>query len=170
MSTLYVATGRLRFVFGGVALLVATVLGYVAFGHVRVRVDVWIDPGGTTSAGYQTIQSIYAVQAGGVTGEGLGLGDPTAIPVVSTDYIFSAMPRSSDLPAVLGVVLLYVLLLFAGLRIALQVQDDFGRMLACCIALLIAIQAAVIIAGTCASSQRRASPCRSSATVDRAWS
>src|SRR6185312_12487504 len=118
------------------------------FDHVRVRVDVWIDPGAhAQTTGYQTLQSIYAIHAGGITGEGLGLGDPTAIPVVSTDYIFSAIAEELGLAGALGVVLLYVLLLFAGLRISLQVQDDFGRMLACCIALLITIQAAVIIAG-----------------------
>jgi cell division protein FtsW (lipid II flippase) len=149
MSMLYVATGRLRFVLGGVLLLAFTgVFGYYAFGHVKARIDVWLDPySAANDAGYQTIQSIYAVEAGGITGEGLGLGDPTAIPVVSTDYIFSAIAEELGLAGGLGVVLLYVLLLFAGLRISLQVQDDFGRMLACCIALLITIQAAVIIAG-----------------------
>lgn len=149
MSMLYVATGRLRFVIAGLALLALTaVLGYFAFGHVKARVDVWLDPySESNGAGYQTIQSVYAVEAGGITGEGLGLGDPTAIPVVSTDYIFSAIAEELGLAGALGVVLLYVLLLFAGLRISLQVQEDFGRMLACSIALLITIQAAVIIAG-----------------------
>ena len=149
MGALYVATGRLSYVVGGVALLVATVLaGYVMFDHVRVRVDVWIDPGAhAQTTGYQTLQSIYAIQAGGVTGEGLGLGDPDAIPVVSTDYIFSAISEELGLAGGLGVVLLYLLLLSAGLRIALATQEDFGRMLACCISLLLAIQAAVIIGG-----------------------
>jgi len=115
---------------------------------VRVRVDVWIDPGAhAQTTGYQTLQSIYAIQAGGVTGEGLGLGDPDAIPVVSTDYIFSAISEELGLAGGLGVVLLYLLLLSAGLRIALATQEDFGRMLACCISLLLAIQAAVIIGG-----------------------
>jgi cell division protein FtsW (lipid II flippase) len=149
MSMLYVATGRLRFVAAGLVLLAFTAFfGYHAFGHVQARVDVWLNPWAEAdTAGYQTLQSIYAVEAGGITGEGLGLGDPTAIPAVPTDYIFSAIAEELGLAGALGVVLLYILLLFAGLRISLQVQDDFGRMLACCIALLITIQAAVIIAG-----------------------
>ena len=93
------------------------------------------------------MQSIYAVQAGGVTGEGLGLGQPQDIPAAPTDYIFSGIAEELGLAGAAAVVLLYVLFLFAGLRIALQVQDDFGRLLASCIALLIGIQAAVIIAG-----------------------
>jgi len=149
MGALYLATGRVSYVAGGVVLLLATLMaGYVLFDHVRVRVDVWIDPGAhAQTTGYQTLQSIYAIQAGGVTGVGLGLGHPDAIPVVSTDYIFSAIAEELGLAGGIGVVLLYVLLLTAGLRIALGVQDDFGRMLACCISLLLAIQAAVIIGG-----------------------
>ena len=111
-------------------------------------IDVWLDPySDSAGAGYQTLQSIYAIQAGGVTGEGLGLGDPEAIPIVSTDYIFSAIAEELGLAGALGVVLLYLLLLFAGFRVALSARDDFGRLLAACIALLLAIQAGVIIGG-----------------------
>jgi len=149
VGALYLATGRLRFVFGGIALLcVALVLGYLAFGHVRTRVDVWLNPhADAQGAGYQSLQSVYAIQAGGITGEGLGLGQPDAIPVVPTDYIFSAIGEELGLAGALGVVLLYVAFLFAGLRIALRKEDDYGSLLAACIALLVAIQAAVIIAG-----------------------
>ena len=55
MSALYVATGRLRFVLAGVVLLALTgVFGYFAFNHVRVRIDVWLDPYSEAGgAGYQ---------------------------------------------------------------------------------------------------------------------
>lgn len=149
VGALYLATGRLRFVFGGIALLVvALVLGYLAFGHVRTRIDVWLDPhADAQGAGFQSLQSVYAIQAGGITGEGLGLGQPNAIPVVTTDYIFSAIGEELGLAGALGVVFLYVAFLFAGLRVALQTDDAYGSLLAACIALLVAIQAAVIIAG-----------------------
>ena len=149
IGSLYVATGRRRFVVGGVALLVLTgVAGYLTFGHVHARIDVWLHPYDDASgAGYQTVQSIYAIQAGGVTGEGLGLGQSDAIPAASTDYVFSAIAEELGLAGATGIVLLYVVLLFAGLRIATDARDDYGRLLAASIALLIAIQAAVIIAG-----------------------
>ncbi|HEY5475689.1 MAG TPA: FtsW/RodA/SpoVE family cell cycle protein, partial [Tepidiformaceae bacterium] len=145
----YLATGRLRFVFGGIALLcVALFLGYLAFGHVHTRIDVWLDPhADAQGAGFQSLQSVYAIQAGGITGEGLGLGQPDDIPVVTTDYIFSAISEELGLAGALGIVLLYVAFLFAGLRIALHQEDDYGSLLAACIGLLVAIQAAVIIAG-----------------------
>lgn len=149
VAGLYVATGRLRFVAGGLVLLAVTgAAGYVAFGHVQTRIDVWRDPYATAdSSGYQTLQSVYAIEAGGVTGTGLAKGNPDIIPAAPTDYIFSAISEELGLAGAFGVVLLYVVLLFAGLRVALDVQDGYGRMLAACIALLIAIQAAVIIAG-----------------------
>ncbi len=149
MAMVYVATGRLVFVFGGVVLLgLSLVFGYLAFDHARTRIDVWLNPyADSAGAGYQTLQSVYAIHAGGITGEGLGLGDPQAIPIVSTDYVYSAIAEELGLAGALGVVLLYLLLLFAGLRVALSARDDFGRLLSACIAPLLAIQAAVIIGG-----------------------
>ena len=149
VAGLYVATGKVRFVVGGVVLLAATaVFGYFAFAHVQQRIDVWLDPYGTAdTTGYQTLQSLYALQAGGVTGTGLALGQPDVIPAAPTDYIFSAVGEELGFVGALGVVMLYVILLFAGLRAALDVPDAYGRLLSACIAMLIAIQAAVIIAG-----------------------
>ncbi len=149
MAMLYVATGRLRFVAGGLVLLAATgVAGYLLFGHVHDRVDTWLDPfADPGGSGYQATQSLYAIQAGGVTGEGLGLGQPDVIPAAPTDYIFSAVAEELGLAGAVGLVLLYVVLLFAGLRVAMGVENDYGRLLASGVVLLIAIQAAVIIAG-----------------------
>lgn len=149
VASLYVATGRLRFVIGGVTMLAVTALGgYYTFDHARVRIDTWLDPySDAGGAGYQSIQATYAIQAGGVTGEGLGQGQPDLIPAVSTDYVFSAISEELGLAGGFGVVLLYVLLSGALLRSSLVTADQFGRLLCACVALLIGIQAAVIIAG-----------------------
>ena len=149
IGALYVATGRLSFVLGGLLLLASTgIFGYYAFDHARARIDVWLDPYATAdTSGYQTVQSLYAIQAGGVTGEGLGLGQPDTIPASTTDYIFDSIAEELGLAGALGVVLLYILLLFAGLRVSLTVPDEYGRLLTAIVSLLIATQAAVIIAG-----------------------
>lgn len=149
MAMLYVATGRLVFIAGGFVLLaLSLVSGYYAFDHARTRIDVWLDPYADASGtGYQSLQAMYAIEAGGITGEGLGVGDPEAIPIVSTDYIFSAISEELGLAGAVGVLLLYLLLLVAAFRIALATPDDFGRLLATCIGLLLAIQAAVIVGG-----------------------
>ncbi|HEY4670028.1 MAG TPA: FtsW/RodA/SpoVE family cell cycle protein [Tepidiformaceae bacterium] len=149
MAMLYVATGKVRFVVAGILLLGLTAIaGYAIFDHVQARVDTWLDPyADAAGAGYQSLQSLYAIQAGGVTGEGLGLGQPTVIPAATTDYVFSAIGEELGLVGALGVIMLYISLLFAGLRVALSVRDDYGRLVASCTALLITIQMAVIIAG-----------------------
>jgi len=149
MAVLYVATGRVSFVVGGLLLLAATgAFGYVAFDHAQTRIDVWLDPYEDPDVtGYQTLQGIYAIQAGGVTGEGLGLGEPDIVPAVQTDYIFSAIAEELGLAGAMGVAMLYLVLLIAGLQVALDSPSGYGRLLASAIALLIAIQAAVIIAG-----------------------
>ena len=90
---------------------------------------------------------MYALEAGGVTGEGLGRGQPDAIPAAATDYVFSAIGEELGLAGAAGIALLYVVLLFAGLRVSMEAPDTFGRLLAAAIALLMAIQAAVIIGG-----------------------
>jgi cell division protein FtsW (lipid II flippase) len=148
-SALFAATGRARYVWAGVALLVATAaLGYVAFGHAERRIDTWLDPFSDPSgAGYQTIQSTYAIEAGGITGTGLGLGQPDTIPAAPTDYVFSAVAEELGLAGAACVIMLYTTLLFAGFRISLDAPETYGRLLAACISLLIAIQAAVIIGG-----------------------
>jgi peptidoglycan glycosyltransferase len=145
----YVATGRARYLVGGVTLLAITgALGYFAFTHVQVRVDTWLnpehDPGGT---GYQAMQATYSIQAGGVTGAGLGLGQPDKIPAAPTDYIFSAIAEELGLAGAAGICLAYLAMLFVGLKVSAHALDDYGRFLAAGITLLIAIQAAVIIGG-----------------------
>ena len=149
VSMLYVATGRLRYLTGGAALLVLTALaGYLAFGHVQARIDTWLNPGADAAgAGYQTLQATYAIQAGGITGEGLGLGQPDAIPAVATDYVFSGIGEELGLAGASAVVLLYIVLLFAGLRGSLAAPDRNRQYLCAGAAMLLAIQAGVIIAG-----------------------
>lgn len=149
VAMLHVATGRARYIAAGVALLLLTgAAGYFAFNHVQVRIDRWVDPGADAGGtGYQTMQGTYAIQAGGVTGEGLGLGEPDKIPAAATDYVFSAVAEELGLAGATGLVLLFLGLLFAGLQASIRAPDVYGRLLCAGVALLIAIQAAVIIAG-----------------------
>jgi peptidoglycan glycosyltransferase len=149
MTMLVVATGRLRFAGAGLVVLAATAAaGYVALPHVHDRIETWRDPFAVADdAGFQTVQSLYAFEAGGITGEGLGLGQPDAIPAVTTDYIFVAIGEELGLAGATAVVLLFVLLVFAGLQIAAALDDEFLRLLVCSAVLLLGIQAGVIIAG-----------------------
>ncbi|MEX2080720.1 MAG: FtsW/RodA/SpoVE family cell cycle protein [Dehalococcoidia bacterium] len=149
VSALFVATGRVRFLSGGVIVLALTsVLAYYAFGHAQERIDIWLDPFDQASGpGYQTVQSLYAFQAGGVTGEGLGLGSPGVIPAAHTDYMFAAIGEELGTAGALGVALIFAVLVIASFRIAAGARNDYEAYLAAFTGLLIGIQAAVIVAG-----------------------
>lgn len=90
---LLVATRSYLCLFAGTALgSVAAFLAYKVFGHVRVRVSVWQDPwADPTGDGWQILQSLFAIGAGGWLGTGLYQGMPTEIPVARSDFIFSAI-------------------------------------------------------------------------------
>jgi cell division protein FtsW (lipid II flippase) len=99
LALLYAATGRFFYVLVGLVLFLtgATIL-YFIFPHVQLRIDVWLNPWSDPSGkGYQVVQSLFALAAGGLFGRGLGQGyltlqsGDTIIPNLETDFIFSAI-------------------------------------------------------------------------------
>lgn len=149
---LYVASGKLSFVVAGVVLVVVDVfVAYRLFGYVHERVDIWLHPlSRADGSGYQIAQSLYAVADGSVLGAGLGRGFPGYIPAVHTDFVFAAIAEELGMVGAVGVIALYLLLVFAGLRISLTQPTDFGTLLALGCTLVLALQSLVIIAGNMA--------------------
>ncbi len=149
---LWVATGRAAYlVLGLVLFAIGAWLGWVLFDHVQLRVDVWLnalDPEKVFNQGYgQLAQSQFAMATGGLVGSGLGKGSPGLIPFAATDFIFAAIGEELGLLGATAVLLLYVVLVGKGLRIALEVRDGFGQLLAVGLATMIAIQTFVIVGG-----------------------
>ena len=149
---LWVATGRAAYlVLGLVLFAIGAWLGWVLFDHVQLRVDVWLnalDPEKVFKQGYgQLAQSQFAMATGGLVGTGLGKGSPGLIPFAATDFIFAAIGEELGLLGSTAVLLLYVVLVGKGLRIALEVRDGFGQLLAVGLSAMIAIQTFVIVGG-----------------------
>ena len=155
LAILYVATGRAFYVLVGLALFFAgAALLYYIFPHVQTRVDIWLDPWqDTTGRGYQIVQSLFALAAGGVLGRGLGQGylilqsGNTIIPALETDFIFSAIGEELGLIGAVGVILLYLIFLGRGFRIAARARDDFSRLLAAGLTSIFGLQAFLILGG-----------------------
>jgi cell division protein FtsW (lipid II flippase) len=154
LALLYVATGRLSYVFGGIGLFLAgsTIL-YRLFDHVRVRVDIWLDPfADPLNAGYQVIQALYAFARGGLLGTGLGAGLPEVrgrmpIPAIHTDFPLAALGEELGLIGLLAILGLYLVVIERGLRIAAASADEFRAILAAGLSLVVGVQAFIIAAG-----------------------
>ena len=146
---LYLASGHMRYVVvGGALLLLAALIGYALFDVVRLRVEAWWNPW-ADSAGrsYQIVQSLIAMAAGGLLGRGPGLGAPTLIPVAHSDFIFAALAEEWGLAGVLAAIGLTGLVVFRGIRIALAAQGAFRQLLAGGLAALLGLQALMIMGG-----------------------
>ncbi len=135
----YLAVGVLLFVGGGY-------LAFSAFSHVQERFDTWIDPWGKDK-GHQVIQAAFAFADGGSAGTGLNLGVPLNIPVVESDFIFAAIGEELGLLGATAVLIGFLLMIGAGLRIAQQTANGFERLLATGLTTLLGFQAFIIMAG-----------------------
>jgi cell division protein FtsW len=154
LTMLFVATGRRSYVLVGILLFIAgSFAAYQVFGHVRIRVDNWIDPFAHPSGtGYQTVQALYAFGRGGLFGEGLGQGLPTIsgrlpIPALPTDFIFAAVAEELGLIGAVALLALVMVLVFRGLRTAVLARDDFSSMLAVGLTVSLGLQTLIIAAG-----------------------
>ncbi len=149
VTMLYVATGRAFYVASGVvAASVAAFVAYSAFGHVQTRIDAWLDPfADPLGGGFQTIQGLFAMGSGSLTGSGIGLGRPDLIPAAATDFIFAAVAEEMGLAGSFAVLAAFGLLTAAGFGIALRSKDRFRKYLAAGLTTVLAIQAFLILAG-----------------------
>lgn len=146
---LWVATERRGYLVAGCALFLAGAFGaYHLFGHVRVRVGIWLDPWDQyTTSGYQPIRGLFALANGGFTGTGLGLGDPGAVPAAHNDFIFAALGEELGFLGATTIISAFALMIGAGMRIALRAQRDFDKLLAVGLTTILGIQTFIIIGG-----------------------
>ena len=93
--------------------------------------------------GYQLSQSLIAIGSGGLFGMGLGQGrQKTAyLPYPESDFIFASIAEDFGLFGCAAVVVLFVLFVYAGVRVALRCPDRFGCLLAAGITAMIGVQA-----------------------------
>src|SRR6266508_2412574 len=147
---LYVATGRFSYVAAGLAMfMLGAVFAWSQFAHVQVRVSAWLDPWKIypNRGSFQLVQGLFSLATGGILGEGWNQGHPNQIPFASTDFIFDAFGEELGLLGVTALLLVYLLMVFRGLRVALAANDDFGKLLSLGLVASFAIQVFVIVGG-----------------------
>ncbi|MGN6485404.1 MAG: FtsW/RodA/SpoVE family cell cycle protein, partial [Thermomicrobiales bacterium] len=149
LAMLYAASGRPIYVAIGLLTFgVACWVAWQTFSRIGIRVQNWIDPWvDPYGVGYQQIHSEYALASGGILGTGCGRGQPTLIPEVHSDFIFSAIGEELGLLGTLTIIALYFILVMRGYMIALRVRDGFAQLLAFGLSSILAIQTIIIIGG-----------------------
>lgn len=152
IAMLYVATGNGWYVgasFG--AFGIGSYVMYQYIGKVQERVAIWLDPwSDAANLGYQIVQSQYALSAGGVTGSGLGLGAPHYVPAVHTDFAYTGIAEELGLMGTIGILIVYVLMIYRGYHIALSIPGrfrGFEQLLAVGLTTILAVQALIIVGG-----------------------
>jgi cell division protein FtsW (lipid II flippase) len=169
LAMLYVATGRALYVGLGAALFVggaAVVYHYVA--HVRDRITIWLHPWTDHAvycpingkllprqdcASYQLVKSLYSVAHGNWAGTGLGRGTfettqgHQLIPYLNTDFIYSALAQELGLVGVAALLLVYMLVVARGFKIAMLADDGFSKLLAVGLTFAFALQTFIIVGG-----------------------
>ncbi len=118
------------------------------------RLMTFIDPWAYAQGdGYQIIQSLYALGAGGILGKGLGksVQKHLYLPEPQNDFIFSVIGEELGFVGGLVVMLLFMLLIWKGVKIAMNAPDLFSSLVATGIVAMISVQVIINIAVTTSS-------------------
>ena len=165
IATENLSTGIVVMVVGLMIMFVASnkVMNFVVFGlmgivgfivlvliepYRRARITGWLDPWSDPSdSGYQIIQSLYAVASGGLFGLGIGQSrQKTFIPESYNDIIFAIICEELGLVGAVVVIMLFALLIWRGIKIAMTAKDKYSSYAATGITTMIAIQVIMNIA------------------------
>lgn len=148
-AMLYVATRRVDLIAGGCAVFGAAVWWAATHYHyVEVRIAVWRDPfHDPYGAGYQAVQALFSLAAGGLFGVGYGAGRPDYIPDVATDYVYAAYTEEWG---ALGAIVLcgcFLGLILRALAVAARRPDLYAKLLATGLASTLGFQVVIIVGG-----------------------
>lgn len=149
LSFLYVFERDILFPLGNALLAgIGAAVAFKFVHHLQVRLDTWLDPwSDIAGTGYQITQSLFAIGTGSFFGTGLGLGHPEYIPAVHTDFIFAAVCEETGIFGGIAIVLLFFLLVYRGIKIALRLQDRFTKAMAFGLTITLGFQTFIIIGG-----------------------
>jgi cell division protein FtsW (lipid II flippase) len=170
LAMLYVATGRMLFTALGAALFLAGSAAVYEWGpqHVRERVTIWLHPWTEHKVycplnghldfrqncqSYQLVKSLYSVGNGSFGGTGLGKGTfqgtngKPLIPDLNTDFIYSALAQELGLIGAAALLLVFMLIVARGMRVAMLAQDGFSKLAAVGFSFAFALQTFIIVGG-----------------------
>ncbi len=141
---LYLAGVRIKFLLGtALAVLPMLVMAMIAAPYRRARLltflDPWADPQG---AGFQIIQSFIAFYRGGLFGAGLGASRAKVfyLPEAHNDFILSVVGEELGFLGIFLLSLVFLILIFRGIRAAAKSGDRFQALLASGLTILLGLE------------------------------
>ena len=150
---LFVAGARLSYLLSVVLVtlpLLAVLIFSVPYRRMRIMafLNPWLDPKGS---GFQIIQSQIALGSGGIFGLGLGQSKQKLfyLPAAHTDFIFSIIGEEIGLLGTLGVVILFMILLYQGFKVIKNASGKFGYFLSLGLVLILSFKAVINIGVSC---------------------
>lgn len=146
---IFAAGARVRHLLGLASLAIPAFAALVMVAPYRLkRIFAFLDPWKyELDAGYQIIQSLYALGPGGLMGLGLGRSRQKFLylPEPQTDFVFCILAEELGFIGGATVLILFMLLLWRGVRTAIMARDTFGSLLAVGITAMIAVQVIINI-------------------------
>ncbi|QGG47852.1 stage V sporulation protein E [Heliorestis convoluta] len=129
-------------VIGVILIALAAILEPYRMRRITGFLDPWADPLGT---GFHTLQSLFALGSGGLFGSGLGQSKQKYfyLPENHTDFLFAILGEELGMLGATFVIVLFFVLVWRGLRVAILCPDAFGSLLAVGLTCQIALQAII---------------------------
>lgn len=149
LMIMFVASNKvMNFVVFGMLGFLGFVVLVVIEPYRMARIKGWLDPwSDLIGNGYQIVQSLYAVASGGLFGLGIGQSrQKTFIPESYNDIIFSIICEELGLVGAIVVILLFLILIWRGIKIAMTAKDKYSSYAATGIVTMIAVQVIINIA------------------------
>ena len=145
----YVATRNPGYMFLGLfAGAIASIVAYFMFSHIQARVIAWKDPLSVIDdQGYQICQSLFAIGYGGWFGTGLGQGMPEKIPVVTTDFVFSAISEELGVLFAICIIFICINCFLMFFNISMEIKEYFYKLIALGIGTTYGIQTFLALGG-----------------------
>jgi len=149
MTMVFVAGARLDQIIGlGIAGVAAFGVFAMSAEYRRARILAFMNPFDyADSSGWQVIQSLYAIGSGGLFGVGIGqsIQNKLYIPEPQNDFIFATIGEEFGFVGCVIVILLFFILIYRGVKIAVNAPDLFGSLVATGIVAMISFQVIINI-------------------------
>ena len=142
----FLAGARMWQLVGLVAIAAASfpVIWALLKDYQRARLSAFLDPySDPQGAGWNIIQSLIAVGSGGATGKGLTAGTQSPLgylPIAESDFVFAGLAEDLGFAGAIILFALYIVMLFAALRVAFRARDPFGMLIGGGIATMLLFQ------------------------------